>query len=242
MLKQIKALGLVLVIGGMLVGCEETKEIENIDLQGAVDSVEEFVDNINDEEEYNKLDPEEQARVRESELIALMYEAMNVKGEGGRFEEIYRNEYENEMDIEQFAQAVAAKKCEEVEQLIEERDMQYLNFQHDEIAYMGAEIVYKQVIAELNNYKEQLEEEAWEDYLPKNEEVYINKVLANILDENVHEGYIDIENGIFLCRDEFYECIIYADETCAEIIGVARIDVYGNFMNIVDRAEAECIN
>lgn len=66
MLKQLKALGLILVIGGMLVGCEETEEIENIDLQGTQPQVEEQMEvPVEEDEPYNEHVEEEPIVVEE---------------------------------------------------------------------------------------------------------------------------------------------------------------------------------
>ena len=229
MLKQIKALGLVLVIGGMLVGCEAPEEVKNIDLQGAVDNVEAFVD-----EKINK-DKEIQE--------ALLLVADDLLNEVD-FVQAYMNDNKG-MDINEYANYVANKGVEAAMAAMEQEGIA-VNI--EDVQVLVGQYMYEVVYNELqqnehkiyqnmaNNKFEELEKEQQElvpeaepvDEQQWEEDMY-NKLLQ-VANQEFGDCYINRDdlgnNGI-----EVY-ARIYADPEFIDDIGYLKIDAEGNIVYI----------
>lgn len=229
MLKQIKALGLVLVIGGMLVGCEAPEEVKNIDLQGAVDNVEAFVD-----EKINK-DKEIQ------EALLLMADDLLNEVD---FVQAYINDNKG-MDINEYANYVANKGVEAAMAAMEQEgiavnieDVQVLvgQYMYEEVYNKLQQNEYKINQGMINNKFEELEKEQQElvpeaepvDEQQWEEDMY-NKLLQ-VANQEFGNCYINRDdlgnNGI-----EVY-ARIYADPEFIDDIGYLKIDVEGNIVYI----------
>lgn len=229
MLKQIKALGLVLVIGGMLVGCEAPEEVKNIDLQGAVDNVEAFVD-----EKINK-DKEIQE--------ALLLVADDLLNEVD-FVQAYMNDNKG-MDINEYANYVANKGVEAAMAAMEQEgiavnieDVQVLvgQYMYEEVYNKLQQNEYKINQGMINNKFEELEKEQQElvpeaepvDEQQWEEDMY-NKLLQ-VANQEFGKCYINRDdlgnNGI-----EVY-ARIYADPEFIDDIGYLKIDAEGNIVYI----------
>lgn len=229
MLKQIKALGLVLVIGGMLVGCEAPEEVKNIDLQGAVDNVEAFVD-----EKINK-DKEIQ------EALLLMADDLLNEVD---FVQAYMNDNKG-MDINEYANYVANKGVEAAMAAMEQEgiavnieDVQVLvgQYMYEEVYNKLQQNEYKINQGMINNKFEELEKEQQElvpeaepvDEQQWEEDMY-NKLLQ-VANQEFGKCYINRDdlgnNGI-----EVY-ARIYADPEFIDDIGYLKIDVEGNIVYI----------
>lgn len=229
MLKQIKALGLVLVIGGMLVGCEAPEEVKNIDLQGAVDNVEAFVD-----EKINK-DKEIQ------EALLLMADDLLNEVD---FVQAYMNDNKG-MDINEYANYVANKGVEAAMAAMEQEgiavnieDVQVLvgQYMYEEVYNKLQQNEYKINQGMINNKFEELEKEQQElvpeaepvDEQQCEEDMY-NKLLQ-VANQEFGKCYINRDdlgnNGI-----EVY-ARIYADPEFIDDIGYLKIDVEGNIVYI----------
>lgn len=229
MLKQIKALGLVLVIGGMLVGCEAPEEVKNIDLQGAVDNVEAFVD-----EKINK-DKEIQ------EALLLMADDLLNEVD---FVQAYMNDNKG-MDINEYANYVANKGVEAAMAAMEQEgiavnieDVQVLvgQYMYEEVYNKLQQNEYKINQGMINNKFEELEKEQQElvpeaepvDEQQWEEDMY-NKLLQ-VANQEFGKCYINRDdlgnNGI-----EVY-ARIYADPEFIDDIGYLKIDAEGNIVYI----------
>jgi hypothetical protein len=229
MLKQIKALGLVLVIGGMLVGCEAPEEVKNIDLQGAVDNVEAFVD-----EKINK-DKEIQ------EALLLMADDLLNEVD---FVQAYMNDNKG-MDINEYANYVANKGVEAAMAAMEQEgiavnieDVQVLvgQYMYEEVYNKLQQNEYKINQGMINNKFEELEKEQQElvpeaepvDEQQWEEDMY-NKLLQ-VANQEFGNCYINRDdlgnNGI-----EVY-ARIYADPEFIDDIGYLKIDAEGNIVYI----------
>lgn len=123
MLKQIKALGLVLVIGGMLVGCEVPEEIQNIDCAPAV------------EEMFNnkKVDIE-------AEVIGICDIAL---------EQIdYAAGYHNMgMDEQAYAEYAA---CKAMDAVLAELDRRNVRHDEEEVVQIVGDYMYNKVLEEIH--------------------------------------------------------------------------------------------
>lgn len=229
MLKQIKALGLVLVIGGMLVGCEAPEEVKNIDLQGAVDNVEAFVD-----EKINKDEEVQEA------LLLLADDLLNQVD----FVQAYMNDNKG-MDINEYANYVANKGVEAAMVAMEQEgiavnieDVQVLvgQYMYEEVYNKLQQNEYKINQGMINNKFEELEKEQQElvpeaepvDEQQWEEDMY-NKLLQ-VANQEFGNCYINRDdlgnNGI-----EVY-ARIYADPEFIDDIGYLKIDVEGNIVYI----------
>lgn len=229
MLKQIKALGLVLVIGGMLVGCEAPEEVKNIDLQGAVDNVEAFVD-----EKINK-----DKEIQEA-LLLVVDDLLNEVD----FVQAYMNDNKG-MDINEYANYVANKGVEAAMAAMEQEgiavnieDVQVLvgQYMYEEVYNKLQQNEYKINQGMINNKFEELEKEQQElvpeaepvDEQQWEEDMY-NKLLQ-VANQEFGKCYINRDdlgnNGI-----EVY-ARIYADPEFIDDIGYLKIDAEGNIVYI----------
>ena len=206
MLKQIKALGLVLVIGGMLVGCEAPEEVKNIDLQGAVDNVEAFID-----EKINKDEEVQEA------LLLLADDLLNQVD----FVQAYMNDNKG-MDINEYANYVANKGVEAAMAAMEQEgvvvnieDVQVLvgQYMYEDVYNKLQQNEYKINQGMINNKFEELEREQ-QNLVPVEEPVVEEEVI--MIDcfgcgaqEEQHEAYL--YNGDLYCvkcRDNMHKAMM----------------------------------
>jgi hypothetical protein len=229
MLKQIKALGLVLVIGGMLVGCEAPEEVKNIDLQGAVDNVEAFVD-----EKINK-DKEIQ------EALLLMADDLLNEVD---FVQAYMNDNKG-MDINEYANYVANKGVEAAMAAMEQEgiavnieDVQVLvgQYMYEEVYNKLQQNEYKINQGMINNKFEELEKEQ-QELVPEAEPVDEQQ-----WEEDMYNRLLQVANqefgNCYINRDDLGNngievyARIYADPEFIDDIGYLKIDVEGNIVYI----------
>ena len=217
MLKQIKALGLVLVIGGMLVGCEAPEEVKNIDLQGAVDNVEAFID-----EKINKDEEVQEA------LLLLADDLLNQVD----FVQAYMNDNKG-MDINEYANYVANKGVEAAMAAMEQEgvvvnieDVQVLvgQYMYEDVYNKLQQNEYKINQGMINNKFEELEREQ-QNLVPVEEPIVEEEVIEEepIVEEEVimidcfgcgaqeeqHEAYL--YNGDLYCvkcRDNMHKAMM----------------------------------
>lgn len=230
MLKQIKALGLVLLVGGMLVGCEEAKGIENINLKGAGEAIEQQVEEEVSNEEVSKI------------ILVMADELLNSVD----FVQAYINDNQG-MDINQYASYVADRGIESIMVGLEENGIEY-NIQLEDVKNIAWQYMYEDVYNKLqqaeykinqgmiNNKFEELEKEQ-QELIPDIEEVdeaqweedMYNK-LVEVANNEFGQCYINREdlgnNGI-----EVY-ARIYADPEFVNEIGYLKIDANGNIVYI----------
>lgn len=230
MLKQIKALGLVLLVGGMLVGCEEAKGIENINLKGAGEAIEQQVEEEVSNEEVSKI------------ILVMADELLNSVD----FVQAYINDNQG-MDINQYASYVADRGIESIMVGLEENGIEY-NIQLEDVKNIAWQYIYEDVYNKLqqaeykinqgmiNNKFEELEKEQ-QELIPDIEEVdeaqweedMYNK-LVEVANNEFGQCYINREdlgnNGI-----EVY-ARIYADPEFVNEIGYLKIDANGNIVYI----------
>lgn len=219
MLKQIKALGLVLLVGGMLVGCEAPEEAKNINIKGAGEVI------YNDNTEVNEA------------ILLIADDLLNSVD----FVQAYINDNKG-MSIEEYANYVANKGVESIMVALEANGNEY-NVQIEEVQNVAGQYMYEDVYNKLqqaeykinqsiiNNKFEEL------DNIPKIEEVdeqqweedMYNK-LVEIANKEFGQCYINRNdlgnNGI-----EVY-ARIYADEEFVNDIGYLKIDAEGNIVYI----------
>ena len=207
MLKQIKALGLVLVIGGMLVGCEAPEEVKNIDLQGAVDNVEAFVD-----EKINKDEEVQEA------LLLMADDLLNQVD----FVQAYMNDNKG-MDINEYANYVANKGVEAAMAAMEQEGIA-VNI--EDVQVLVGQYMYEAVYNELqqNEYKinqgminnkfEELEREQ-QNLVPVEEPVVEEEVIEE--EPVVEEEVIMIDCFGCGAQEEQHEAYLYnGDLYCAK--------------------------
>ena len=199
MLKQIKALGLVLVIGGMLVGCEAPEEIKNIDIQGVGEAVEQQVDAF-----VNKDDEVAEA------LLLLADDLLNEVD----FVQAYINDNQG-MDIAQYANYVANKGVEAAMYAMEQEG---INVELEVVQELVGQYMYEDVYNKLqqNEYKinqgminnkfEELEKEQQEN-LPVIEEPVVEEEV--IEEEPVVEEVKMIECFGCGAQEEEHEAYVY---------------------------------
>jgi hypothetical protein len=229
MLKQIKALGLVLVIGGMLVGCEAPEEVKNIDLQGAVDNVEAFVD-----EKINK-----DKEIQEA-LLLIADDLLNEVD----FVQAYMNDNKG-MDINEYANYVANKGVEAAMAAMEQEgiavnieDVQVLvgQYMYEEVYNKLQQNEYKINQGMINNKFEELEKEQ-QELVPEAEPVDEQQ-----WEEDMYNRLLQVANqefgNCYINRDDLGNngievyARIYADPEFIDDIGYLKIDAEGNIVYI----------
>ena len=212
MLKQLKALGLVLLVGGMLVGCEAPEEAKNINIKGAGEAV--YHDN---------------AEVNEA-ILLVADDLLNSVD----FVQAYINDNKG-MSIEEYANYVANKGVESIMVALEANGNEY-NVQIEEVQNVAGQYMYEDVYNKLqqaeykinqsmiNNKFEELEREQ-QNLVPVEEPIVEEEVIEEepIVEEEVimidcfgcgaqeeqHEAYL--YNGDLYCvncRDNMYKAMM----------------------------------
>ena len=123
MLKQLKALGVVLLVGGMLVGCEAPEEIKNID--GAV-MVEELLER------------------KDNKLEAKCLEICNMALEQVDYAAGFNNMNMNEHDYAVYAAANA------VDAVIAELDRLNIQAKDDKVEEIVGQYMYDKILEEIH--------------------------------------------------------------------------------------------
>lgn len=220
MLKQVKVLGIALLVGSTLVGCSNTNDdykLSDLPAEKQLQLIEEAA-----KEDFDNLSPEEQQR----ELEALVEPELKVVKPEILNDNWVREFGESGKSIEDFATDKANEASEKVYQRIEE-DGNVFGITKEQVCGIAGQEVYNEIMTYYNNIllpQEQIENEREEREAERAEEP--ERVYNAMMEYATQEfGTCYIDKECIATGYNQFSTNIYADPEYTECIGYVVIDL-----------------
>ena len=235
MLKQVKLLGIALLVGTTLVGCEDVESTEIPEKETTKIEKDYEYENDTTKKEFDKLDAQGKHDVQFNTIYGYILESDEVN-----YAEDYINNYSDTMTVKEYANKKTEEKCLYVTSRVQETGNPY-EIDPEQIASMCVQYVYNDIVNDqkIVEFEEKKQDEQWQKEFEESQAAFEEEVkeeqerieaepelVYNTMMEYATQEfgtcYID-KDAIGQNADSFYTRI-YADQDYTQSIGYINID------------------